>query len=640
MFDVEHPLLFTMADVRAAIEPGPFARGERYAASNRVTDLRITQDGQTISARVRGTAAVPYGVTIAIGISRKAQRVGISSTCECPVGVACKHVAATLIVALHRRAITSQPLHAPRERSDRNDDPRIDLWLTELRESIDDAPRAPKPGDERIAYLFEHAGRGRSREAGLAIIVVRYTKAGRWTSVRDATTDSLIAGTARAIAPTDRTIGRFLRVFASSGTQGAQLTEEIARRVIATGRAHFERLENPQLSLGPAEPARIAWEVASDGSQRPSVVFDRPHRVLLGAVPWYVDTQRWVAGPLETSLPGAMLGVFLASPSLDATQARRIGTAFAQTMPDLRLPQPLAVSETVVRVAPVPILKLRTITSRDEPAHSWYARPVHDTTIDIAELTFAYDGIAIDPASRATEVRRALGTTTNVYPRSRKAERRAAERLAPYDFTDDPAARRVAQSPGLCLRFIGDDATRWLAFAHRGVGELRREGWLVEIDPSFRYRIIDLAGDDAWQARVEERAGGWFDLAIGLDLDGRRVDLLPLLQDLIAHTNALGNIATLDSLAEDDVFYVALANDEGILAFPARRLQAIVRLLVDLHDPNTLRSDGSLRLPSVRAAVIDELEAATGVRWDVPERVRALAKRLRDFEGIARVAVP
>ena len=168
-----------MADMRAAIEPGLFARGERYAASNRVTNLRITYDGQTILARVRWSAVAHYGVPIAIGNSRKAQRVGISSSCECPVGVACKHEAATLIVALHRRATAAQPLHAPRERSDRNDDPRIDLWLTELRESIHDAPSSPKPGDERIAYFFERAERTRSREVGLAIIVVRYIKAGR-----------------------------------------------------------------------------------------------------------------------------------------------------------------------------------------------------------------------------------------------------------------------------------------------------------------------------------------------------------------------------------------------------------------------------------------------------------------------------
>jgi len=75
MFDVEHPLLFTMADVRAATEARTFARGERCAASNRVTDLRITHDGQTISARVRGTAAVPYGVIMLTGKTKQRERV-------------------------------------------------------------------------------------------------------------------------------------------------------------------------------------------------------------------------------------------------------------------------------------------------------------------------------------------------------------------------------------------------------------------------------------------------------------------------------------------------------------------------------------------------------------------------------------
>src|SRR3712207_3561600 len=64
-------------------------RGSPYVG-DAVFDTRRT--GATLKARCQGTAAQPYRVTATLGTTGVTQ-----STCSCPVGGRCKHVAALLL---------------------------------------------------------------------------------------------------------------------------------------------------------------------------------------------------------------------------------------------------------------------------------------------------------------------------------------------------------------------------------------------------------------------------------------------------------------------------------------------------------------------------------------------------------------
>jgi len=106
--------------------------------------------------------------------------------------------------------------------------------------------------------------------------------------------------------------------------------------------------------------------------------------------------------------------------------------------------------------------------------------------------------VTIDPASSEREQRSAEGGDSVVYVRSRPAEDRAAERLANCGLVIDTEVRRLARTSGLCLRFAGEREALRPAFVHLTVPKLRAQGWRVEIDASFRHRLVDVTGDDAW----------------------------------------------------------------------------------------------------------------------------------------------
>ncbi|MBT9558926.1 MAG: SWIM zinc finger family protein, partial [Myxococcales bacterium] len=81
----------TLPPARAlGFSPGALADGERLAHKGRVLDLSPTDDGG-VTARVRGAGAAPYEVT-AGGESPG----DFASSCTCPFGELCQHVAAVL----------------------------------------------------------------------------------------------------------------------------------------------------------------------------------------------------------------------------------------------------------------------------------------------------------------------------------------------------------------------------------------------------------------------------------------------------------------------------------------------------------------------------------------------------------------
>ncbi|MFZ5861802.1 MAG: SNF2-related protein [Nitrospirota bacterium] len=92
----------TITDISALAAPAVFSRGREYHQHGAVLELTVTDTG-TLWARVQGTEARPYLVTVApVGPS------GLHWECTCPYfhdrdGDACKHVVAVLIGWLSRR---------------------------------------------------------------------------------------------------------------------------------------------------------------------------------------------------------------------------------------------------------------------------------------------------------------------------------------------------------------------------------------------------------------------------------------------------------------------------------------------------------------------------------------------------------
>lgn len=180
-------------------------------------------------------------------------------------------------------------------------------------------------------------------------------------------------------------------------------------------------------------------------------------------------------------------------------------------------------------------------------------------------------------------------------------------------------------------------------FYFQGIPALQEMGWIIEIDPSFPFHPIEDTGE--WYADLNQAnasARDWFDLEMGIVIDGQRVNILPLLVKMIRESNTPGALLKADSLAENGTIYLPLENGR-IIPLPADRIHYIVQTLIELHSSHPLTGEGRLRLTTWQAAQLADLEAAmqaAQMRWFGNTQIRELGQRLQDFKEIDVTPIP
>ena len=627
-------LPFSESDIRQAFSTSNVLRGERYAKQGRVAGVVISNAGSTIAANVRGSRPSPYVVT-AYATRRRGAKTRLTGYCNCPIGADCKHVAAAFFAAIEN-------IEAParEERRITNaEDARVDLWLNELRSSVRDADEATSAPSEVIAYIFESMPTAK-RDLGVRIVVANRSADGRLTSSRDMNAEALGYATVAFVQPSDVIIGRLLQIYSTTWRGRASLAQDIVRRMIASGFAFVDALDSPPLRIAEPRRASIAWDVANDGTQRATLAFDdETLRALPTSVGWYFNQATGDAGPADAELPAEALATLLDGPPLAASQIARVRDALAGAKSDAPIPAPLELTERIERLAPIPTLRLRGIDvgglQRGGGQSALFAAPL----VDIADLTFAYGAAIVSPRAHDAKIRHLEGSDAIVYVRDTFAETIAAKRLAVAGLEEDPTRRDNYRTSGLIFRYADNVDWQWSLFLHEIVPELRAAGWNVEIDESFHHRVVDLASDAVWHPTVRESSDGWFDLALGIDIEGKRYDLLPLLANLLEQSGEIDGGDTLADGRPRTTYYVSLGDESPTLALPYARVKAIVDTIVELREPGALGERG-LRVPRVRAGIVNELEAKTGLKIETEQPVRDLADRLRSFKGLEQIDVP
>ncbi|WP_263264942.1 DEAD/DEAH box helicase [Pseudomonas sp. RIT-PI-S] len=244
-----------------------------------------------------------------------------------------------------------------------------------------------------------------------------------------------------------------------------------------------------------------------------------------------------------------------------------------------------------------------------------------------AALAFGYSGQYLAPSSgpaprgNASAVARDLGV-----------ERQAREQLLRLGFRiATRQSKALPDSAGELYELPSDSA--WLRFVLHDLPALREQGWEIEYGEQFSFQLTPV---DDWYAVVEEASGhDWFDLELGIVVNGERQSLLPILLNLVrSHPDALkpGAIAR---RKDDELLVVPLpgaqANKRAVqVALPYARLKPVLAALGDVYQQEA--GVTRLRLATPDASRLNAL-AELPLRWQGGERLRELATRLRDLRS-------
>ena len=417
---------------------------------------------------------------------------------------------------------------------------------------------------------------------------------------------------------------------------------DLLQAILRTGRGHWQDQDGPRLMRGEAVTGRLDWQWGEDSQLHLNFDSEREGIVLLPLnPPWYLDPNSGECGPIETALGERETTALVRAPAIPLANVEAFEQATRKRLKGLKLPEPPPLQQREITVeAPTPCLRLQSIEVPSRPVYSgWqgYGAPMTEPQWeDEARLLLDYAGVMVDPRQRGQRIEHIEDGVLISWQRQTTLEEQATARLGALGLQPlKETGQQPGQQPG--MPFAPPRVEAWLAFMDRDVPVLEREGWRVEVDPSFRFPV-GRVGD--WDLDIEE-GERWLDLSLGIEVDGERLDLLPILINLIQNPAVDLSPSALANLNEDTRFSLRL-DDGRYIFFPAERLKPILSTLVELYDPMArLRGDGRMRLSCLQATELAELEQqAPNLSWRGGEQAREWGRRLREFERIEPVAVP
>ncbi len=617
-----------------AFDPQTIQNGLACRDQQRVltSNALLHKDRVDVRATVQGSHHKPY--LVEAKIVRKRQGVRIESICTCAVGFNCKHAVAAIAEALVREGSTLFNLEdarlVPVEREtvvELEPEPLARhylSWFSALR-----TPAAALPAPEKaVVYRLNF-----NSHRGFEVQIMHSTKLKAGELGKPVVWRSQQLDDHSPYPPEDLAILRELAgslyradTYPLRGAFGAQML----RRLLATGRCHFKNVRHDApLREGPIRSAKLDWTLLPDGRQSPTLAVEpAAHFFVPLDPPAYIDTAAGECGNVESAHSPAVIRNWLSAPPVEALQSHVVATLVR----GMGLPAPREIAVVERRnVRPTPVLKLMHV-KLERPFYRWNRIGGSGTEeeLDIARLEFDYAGHRVGYFHDDVEIEAFQESRVERVTRDYRREEKACDALTDagllgmtevcgYDVPDEITDDFALSSP-----------KEWMSFMSEGVPALRKKGWIVEVDPAFRYQF---AAVEDWYSDAAGEAGGndWFSIELGILVEGERVNLLPLIR------TALEQIQQLDPKKLAGEFVVVTLPDGRHVQLPAERIFDIGKTIAELYDPAAI-AGGRLKVSRLRAAELIDIPG-TG-QWKCAGELRELARRIRAYKGITTTAPP
>ncbi len=653
-------------------DAGALERGRRYARQGRVSNamsLDLESDLIVLSAEVSGSGKAPYFTEIALEAGGDGDVV--FTDCSCPVGGSCKHAVALIQAYLEQMEhAVGSPSELPggdtvAERLTRD----WQAWLARLEsmthQATSDAAPGTTVGEAHRLALFVDIGR-RHWETVLKVLPVwlrpsRQSKRhGGWVSPEtiEARPQGLVPAPPGGWPEAQEDALTLLL----NGERDAHWVGSQQRHWIAVSQPHQARAlwallnsaEPPllfhqkqtgmRLALGPDGELGLIWHPDAEGNQTlqadilPRDTLSAETQVVrAGRGLCYLDPENGLVGQMAGS--PELLRQLRYAPPLPPSMSGWLGERLRNT-PGLadKVPPPQRVEErTLEGVAPQIMVTMRVangqLSYRDGVAVPQWV------SVGAAEVGFDYDGAQVTAQWQATDPVFQDGQRVTVH-RNKTAEAAQIRTLPPGMVTLEALIERGAvparlDIPAWSLLLPSGDAppasaAEWPSHLAgpdgwwEMIGRLRQAGCRVTFSDEFPDEPRYLS-PQAWHGDLEPAGNGWFDLALDIEVEGERLNLLPILRQLLQQPDF--PLQPAEDEPEGASWTLTLDQDRR-LVLPLSRLRSLMAPILDwLSDERD--PEAALQLPVSAAERLAPL--AEHERWAGHESVAALAQRLKSL---------
>lgn len=565
-----------------------FLAAQELASAGAVSELRVLQSGLVVTGLVRGESPSTqrHRVYIRRAAPLSEQQIA-EAECSCGKEGHCIHVAAVSIAAANNGRTQPAPQRT---------EPSL--------------PRASSASQgaqvqQRLCYLLQSVGDGRNCELQLSL----------WVGQASPGADRIARGSASPFVPravgsndypryVDASDRQILQALIAQRSDGPWILKGVdgaivLNQVIATKRALWQSLENTSLRVGTSRAAQLSWQPLPNGDQQLccDVADAATAFVSFGLEP-----------PIYIDAASKEIGALALPCSTDLVRRHWHAPAVA--------PEQVA----TLNEEPGALPKLRMLSARPQALQSLTARLILAAGPS-ATLQFIYNGLAVDSRS---------------LPRNMSPVRILADEVLHEIARDVDAEQRLQSRFDSALAGNAQGSELWLAFMLHTVPGLQADGWDVVVSNDFPYR---LAHSSQWYADANTgRDTDWFDLKLGVTVDGVQVNLLPALVDYLQ--GALGN-GEAGCRRVGEQLFVLLA-DGRHLPVPIDRIKRIADTLVELFDHDALDKHQALSLPVAQTSRLAQLtaEAQSPELRSCDAALLESVAELRNFSAIESLQPP
>ena len=641
----------TDAFIEEMIQTTGMARaGLSYWRQGRVTKLMIDPDTNGISALVQGSERNPYSV--AIHFDSEYHIADTFAECTCPVGNDCKHCAAVLYAARSLQvsganSAASNPSTRPRPVPTAQPDPLpqpLVFWLSQAR-----GPAMGAAGLEVVYVVMPFTSypvkmpRGPSSPLSAPVmphemLVQVWLKQPStdgppiWRQPNPYDNDWIYA----LHSPVDVWLSKQMKDYHGEmaggrpkGMSGAYWLEQ----AMATGHLRWRQPDGPVLHKADSISASFCWVTTATGEQRLTLSDVSPALTLFAlAPPLLIDGERGAVHRVETTVESILAERLLRLPPVPTTAITALAGQW-EKVAGHAVPPPTHHNMTDLgMIAPTPVLTFRKeIVEVFLPQSATYSsRGIVKTPTAVARLSFDYNGTTVTRATEATLLLRITDDATLQFQRDLAAEDRAFARMAKLGLkpvrTFQEAKTKTAQAWDLTMR-IGATPSHFVDILQNHVPPLQAEGWRIAYVPRWSLAFVEIEPDSLSFA-VEPSGIDWFDIRLGARIDGKPIDILPLLRRMLAQYGA----ALLDHSAE--TFSIEIAHGK-LAQVPMEKIKPVLQMLLQFASRDQVDTE-KLRLPARDLAALADFESGTNahIPWTGAESLRKLARALTQTQSL------
>ena len=652
-----------------------YRRGMALYIDQKVLSLEIAplDDHWLLRGEVQGSYRVPYQLSIEMAILPDARIDYWDSDCTCPMESQCKHGVALMLKAAYqgRLLLGAQAAIAPaaarspeqieaerqalwqraQERSRLEAEAQLLQWLKLIDKADPAAERANPHGHERpeqFIYLLSVLGAQAHRPMLHLAAVVSYPKAsGGWAKPkllktppypgqaiheRASAADHEVLQLIRAMP--DHHSYRYSTQFSASVALEGQVGLIALQLAASTGRLFVnDGHGGPGAAVRWAEPQALQWEwqeVTTANALEPGwalrAKLARSQATLcLNHPPLYLDVAQGLCGQVQAEgVPAAQLDALLRAPALAPAALKKHQVELLQRLGSVPMPPVLETLTTLQGITPKACLHLTATPTPDLPSRGLIQ----------ARLRFDYAGHRGWWAGQGTKVLIDGPQGRLLLQRDPEAELAAITRL--FDVGLQSADQGLFAIPGNQAQHT------WLHWADNGFSVLRDAGFELTLDDSLQGWI---AHADTLQVELQpqgedEATSPWFELSLGMEINGERHNILPWLPELIAQAagSPLNPETGLPELAP--FVYLRDAKGAGFIRLPTDALRPWMAALLELVGER----EHSFSADTLKLSRLDALRATAslgeGAVWQGAQALRAIVQQLSGSTELPEVPVP